>query len=69
MGPRESQLIDQELLNILACPLCDDRPRLVQDCEFLVCTEKGHTFPVVEGIPHLLPESVVERKSTGDGKQ
>lgn len=53
-------LIDPELLSILACPVCDDRPALRQDGAYLVCTREGHAFPVVEGIPHLLPENVIE---------
>lgn len=54
-------MIDPELLAILACPVCDARPPLREEGEYLVCSKEGHGFPVVEGIPHLLPEDVIER--------
>jgi uncharacterized protein YbaR (Trm112 family) len=53
-------MIDQKLLDILACPLCDSRPPLRLDGEYLVCTVCGHGFPIVDDIPHLLPESALE---------
>ena len=53
-------MIDSELLAILACPVCDERPPLEERGEYLVCTAAGHGFPVKDGIPHLLPESVIE---------
>lgn len=55
-----SRLIDKDLLSILACPVCDARPPLRESGNYLVCTEAGHGFPVVDGIPHLLPENVIE---------
>ena len=53
-------MIDQRLLDILACPLCDSRPPLELKGEYLVCTVCGHGFPIVDDIPHLLPESAIE---------
>jgi len=53
-------LIDKDLLSILACPVCDTRPPLRETGSYLVCTLAGHAFPVVDGIPHLLPENVIE---------
>ena len=53
-------MIDPELLDILACPVCEDRPPLRQAGSYLVCTSQGHGFRVVDGIPHLLPEDVIE---------
>lgn len=52
-------MIDPELLSILACPVCDDRPPLRLSGEYLVCTVAGHGFRIVDGIPHLLPEDVI----------
>lgn len=52
-------MIDPELLAILACPVCEERPPLKVEGEFLVCTLKGHAFRVTDGIPNLLPESVI----------
>jgi len=53
-------LIDPALLSILACPVCQERPALRVQGEFLICTLKGHGFRIVDGIPHLLPENVIE---------
>jgi uncharacterized protein len=65
-GPRDGgdlsgdiPLIDPGLLEILGCPLSPDRPPFRVEGRFLVCTECGHGFPVVDGIPHLLPEDAV----------
>lgn len=52
-------MIDQRLLELLACPLCDERPPLEQRGEFLVCTVCGHGFPIENDIPHLLPENAI----------
>lgn len=52
-------MIDPELLKILANPLEDDRPPLREEGDYLVCTKTGVGFPVVDGIPHLLPEDVI----------
>ena len=52
-------MIDPELLSILACPVCDDRPPLRLEGGYLVCTSKGHGFKIVDGIPHLLPEDAI----------
>ncbi len=59
-------MIDPELLSILANPLEPDRPPLREDGSYLVCTKTGVGFPVVDGIPHLLPEDAIpaERMAT-----
>jgi len=49
-------MIDSELLEILACPRCDERPPLEHVDGRLVCTRCRFSYPVVEGIPHLLVE-------------
>ena len=53
-------MIDPEFLAILACPVCDERPPLREEGDYLVCSKAGHGFPVKDGIPHLLPEDVIE---------
>lgn len=55
-------MIEPDLLELLACPVCDSRPPLREEGGYLVCTEKGHRFPVVDGIPHLLPEDAIAPK-------
>ena len=52
-------MLDPELLEILRSPLLPDGPPLEQEGDWLVCREAGHKFPVVDGIPHLLPEDAV----------
>lgn len=52
-------MIDPELVKLLANPLEPDRPPLRQEGEFLICTKTGVGFPIVDGIPHLLPEDVI----------
>ena len=53
-------MLQPDFLAILACPVCDSRPPLIEKGTYLVCTVCGHGFPVVDGIPHLLPEDAVE---------
>ena len=52
--------MDERLLEILACPKCDSRPPLLEKGDRLVCTECGCSYPVVDGIPHLLVEEATE---------
>ena len=56
----ETVALDPFLLAILANPCHPDRPSLIQKGNFLVCTITGQGFPIVNGIPHLLPENVIE---------
>lgn len=52
-------MIPAHLLALLACPVCDSRPAVRQEGEFLVCTECGRRYPVVDGIPEMLPDSAL----------
>ena len=52
-------MIDPELLKILACPVCEERPPLREEGAFLICTLRGHAYQVIDGIPHLLPEEAL----------
>jgi uncharacterized protein len=47
-------MIDNELLDILACPLDKAPVRLEQDR--IVCTKCGRRYPVRDGIPVMLIE-------------
>ncbi len=47
-------MIDQELLEILACPVC--RGSVRQEDEKIVCTQCGRRYPVKDGIPVMLVE-------------
>lgn len=57
---RCAPVIDELLLEVLACPRCVSRPPVRQAGEFLVCTECGLGYPIVDGIPQMLPESAVQ---------
>lgn len=50
-------MVDKELLNILACPVCKgDLKEVAKDKkEFLHCAKCKYDYPVKEGIPVLLP--------------
>lgn len=55
-------MIAEEFLKILGCPLHSERPPFEQRGEYLVCTAEGHGFPIIDGIPHLLPEDVIPKE-------
>ena len=48
--------MDEELLKILACPKCKERPPLIWEKEksLLICSACGKAYPLVEGIPNFL---------------
>jgi uncharacterized protein YbaR (Trm112 family) len=48
----ESTVIDQELLDILACPV-DKNPIRLQD-DRLICDICGRRYPIRDGIPVML---------------
>ena len=52
-------MIDPDLLALLANPIHPDRPPLREEGDYLICTVTGVGFPVVNGIPHLLPEDAI----------
>ena len=54
-------MVSPELLELLACPVCENRPPLVVDEGGLRCTQCQRWYAVVNGIPHLLPEEGVIR--------
>ena len=60
-------MIDDELLAILACPLC--RAEVTADDDRLVCSECGRRYPVRDGIPVMLVEEaeVPEGAEASDG--
>jgi uncharacterized protein YbaR (Trm112 family) len=45
-------VIDKELLDILACPLCKTEVKLEDDK--IVCTKCGRRYPVKDDIPVML---------------
>ncbi len=55
-------MISPDLLSLLACPACDDRPALELDGETLLCAQCRRRYPIVDGIPHLLVDEAIEPK-------
>jgi hypothetical protein len=50
-------MIDPRLLEILACPACDDRPPLREEGDQILCDQCTRRYPVRDGIPEVLVES------------
>ncbi len=49
-------VISPDLLEILACPACDSRPKVSLENDRLVCSECGRRYPIRDGIPVMLVE-------------
>ena len=47
-------MLDKELLDILACPVCKTDVELKEDK--LVCVKCGRKYPIQDGIPVMLEE-------------
>jgi len=52
-------MIDPKLLEILACPACDDRPPVKLKDKALVCEKCKRAYPIKDGIPVMLVEKAV----------
>jgi len=58
----------KRLLEILACPICKHHPlelRIFKEVDeinegILLCTECGRWYPIIETIPHMLPDELRE---------
>lgn len=57
--PRGCPLIDQLLLDILACPRCESRPPVKMVGTFLVCTVCDYAYRIIDCIPDMLVEDAV----------
>ncbi|MEP6754777.1 MAG: Trm112 family protein [Chthonomonadales bacterium] len=55
-------MLNPDLLKLLACPACDDRPPVRQDGDTLVCDQCGRVYPIKDGIPELIVESAIGPK-------
>ena len=56
-------MIDERLLEILACPACKGKVHLDEQSERIVCDACGKRYPVRDGIPVMLIEEAEERGS------
>ena len=52
-------MLNQELLDILRCPMDPSHTRLEETADGLVCQRCRLTFPVREGIPSMLVEEAI----------
>ena len=60
------RMISRDLLDILACPACSDRPpvTLSSSEEYLECGKCGRQYPIKDDIPVMLVEEAVLPKRT-----
>jgi uncharacterized protein YbaR (Trm112 family) len=52
--------IDQELLDILACPKCKGDIRLTEKGDGLICDACKLMYPIKDGIPVMLIDEAVK---------
>ncbi|MGI8924966.1 MAG: Trm112 family protein [Fimbriimonadales bacterium] len=52
-------MIDDFLLEVLACPRCESRPPVKLRGSLLVCTECGYGYRIIDEIPQMLPEDAI----------
>ena len=64
----------RRLLDILACPICKHYPlelRVFEEKEeidegILLCSKCGRWYPILESIPHMLPDDLRNEKEDTD---
>ena len=49
--------LNRELLEILACPMCKADVELKKS--ELVCVKCGRRYPIIDGIPYMLPDELM----------
>jgi uncharacterized protein len=59
-------VLDEELLRILACPVCIASLQETADC--LVCGQCGRRYPIRNGIPVLLVDEAELPAREGEGR-
>ena len=52
--------MDPKLIEILICPITAKPLRLSKDKKLLVTIDEKLAYPIVDGIPRLAPEDVVD---------
>ena len=56
--------VNQELLDILACPVCIKSVHLTADGKGLKCEQCKRVYPIVDDIPVMLIEEATIEEST-----
>ena len=59
-------MIDAQLLELLAYPICSTHPPVKQKEHFLICTECKRGYRIIDGIPRMLPEDAVPQDQVED---
>jgi uncharacterized protein YbaR (Trm112 family) len=60
-------VIPTDLVEILACPACDARPKVVlEGQDRLVCTQCGRRYPIRDEIPVMLVDEAEPAAKKGD---
>ena len=52
--------MDPKLIEILICPITAKRLRLSKDKKLLVTIDGKLAYPIIDGIPRLSPEDVID---------
>ncbi|MDO8587888.1 MAG: Trm112 family protein [Armatimonadota bacterium] len=61
-------MVDQKMLDILACPACDDRPPVRLEGDELICDKCGRAYPIRDDMPiMLIDEARLTREQPGGG--
>jgi uncharacterized protein YbaR (Trm112 family) len=60
--------IDPELLKILACPLCKEDVKLINDGKGLQCVKCGRIYPIRDGIPVMLIDEAYSEEEKKDSE-
>jgi uncharacterized protein YbaR (Trm112 family) len=63
---RGRSVISNDLLEILACPACDARPKVRLEGERLVCPTCGRRYPIKDDIPVMLVEEAEKPASSAE---
>lgn len=62
-------MIDKELLDILACPVCKESVKLTKDKKGLKCSKCNRIYPIKDDIPIMLVDEAIvnhaEKKESG----
>jgi uncharacterized protein YbaR (Trm112 family) len=58
--------MNEQLLELLACPICPTRPALKLKENLLVCKECGRGYRIIDDIPRLLPEDALSQEEVED---
>lgn len=63
LGYKNAMAVNQELLDILACPVCIKSVHLTSDGKGLRCEQCKRIYPIVDDIPvMLIEEAIIEEE-------